>query len=80
MQNPNQMISKTMVYDEVAFGLKIRGLSDSEIKERVEETSRICGLYGYRNWPISALSFGQKKRVTIASILVLNPDMIILVG
>ena len=78
MQNPNQMISKTMVYDEVAFGLKIRGLSDSEIKERVEETLRICGLYGYRKWPISALSFGQKKRVTIASILVLNPDMIIL--
>ena len=78
MQNPNQMVSKTMVYDEVAFGLKIRGLSDSEIKERVEETLRICGLYGYRNWPISALSFGQKKRVTIASILVLNPDMIIL--
>ena len=78
MQNPNQMISKTMVYDEGAFGLKIRGLSDSEIKERVEETLRICGLYGYRNWPISALSFGQKKRVTIASILVLNPDMIIL--
>ena len=78
MQNTNQMISKTMVYDEVAFGLKIRGLYDSEIKERVEETLRICGLYGYRNWPISALSFGQKKRVTIASILVLNPDMIIL--
>ena len=78
MQNPNQMISKTMVYDEVAFGLKIRGLSDSERKERGEETLRICGLYGYRNWPISALSFGQKKRVTIASILVLNPDMIIL--
>ena len=78
MQNPNQMISKTMVYDEVAFGLKISGLSDSEIREGGEETLRICGLYGYRNWPISALSFGQKKRVTIASILVLNPDMIIL--
>lgn len=78
MQNPNQMISKTMVYDEVAFGLKIRGLSDSQIKEKVYETLKICGLYGYRNWPISALSYGQKKRVTIASILVLNPDMIIL--
>ena len=78
MQNPNQMISKTMVYDEVAFGLKIRGLSESQIKERVYETLKVCGLYGYRNWPISALSFGQKKRVTIASILVLNPDMIIL--
>lgn len=78
MQNPNQMISKTMVYDEFAFGLKIRGLSDSQIKERVYETLKVCGLYGYRNWPISALSYGQKKRVTIASILVLNPDMIIL--
>ena len=78
MQNPNQMISKTMVYDEVAFGLKIRGLSDSQIKERVYETLKVCGLYGYRNWPISALSYGQKKRVTIASILVLNPDIIIL--
>ena len=60
------------------FGLKIRGLSDSQIKERVYETLKVCGLYGYRNWPISALSYGQKKRVTIASILVLNPDMIIL--
>ena len=78
MQNPNQMISKTMVYDEVAFGLKVRGIPEDEIKERVYETLIICGLYGFRSWPISALSFGQKKRVTIASILVLNPEMIIL--
>ena len=78
MQNPNQMISKTMVYDEVAFGLKVRGIPEDEIKERVYETLKICGLYGFRSWPISALSFGQKKRVTIASILVLNPEMIIL--
>ena len=78
MQNPNQMISKTMVFDEVAFGLKIKGIKEDEIKERVYETLKICGLYGYRNWPISALSYGQKKRVTIASILVLNPEVIIL--
>ena len=78
MQNPNQMISKTMVYDEVAFGLKIRGLSDSEIKERVEETLRICGLYGYRNWPISALSFGQKKRVAIASVVAMENKLVLL--
>ena len=71
MQNPNQMISKTMIFDEVAFGLRIRGLDESEIKQRVDETLKICGLYGYRNWPISALSYGQKKRVTIASILVM---------
>ena len=39
---------------------------------------KICGLYEFRKWPISALSYGQKKRVTIASILALDPDIIIL--
>ena len=78
MQNPNSMISKVMIFDEVALGLRIRGIGEEEIKERVEETLKICGLYEFRNWPISALSFGQKKRVTIASILVLNPEIIIL--
>ena len=78
MQNPNQMISKTMIFDEVALGLKVRGVSEDEIKNRVFETLKICGLYEFRNWPISALSFGQKKRVTIASILALNPEVIIL--
>ena len=78
MQNPNQMISKTMIFDEVALGLRVRGISEEEIKERVFETLKVCGLYEFRNWPISALSFGQKKRVTIASILVLNPEVIIL--
>lgn len=78
MQNPNQMISKTMIFDEVALGLRVRGIDEEEIKERVFDTLKICGLYEFRNWPISALSFGQKKRVTIASILVLNPEVIIL--
>ena len=78
MQNPNQMISKTMIFDEVALGLQVRGVSEEEVKSRVYETLKICGLYEFRNWPISALSFGQKKRVTIASILVLNPELIIL--
>ena len=78
MQNPNQMISKPMIYDEVALGLVVRGVPEEEIKERVNETLKICGLYQMRNWPVSALSFGQKKRVTIASILVLNPKVMIL--
>lgn len=78
MQNPNQMISKTMIFDEVALGLRFRGIKEEEIKDRVYDTLKICGLYEYRNWPISALSYGQKKRVTIASILVLNPEIIIL--
>lgn len=78
MQNPNQMISKAMIYDEVALGLAVRGVPEEEIKERVYDTLKICGLYPFRNWPISALSFGQKKRVTIASILVMNPEIMIL--
>ncbi|WP_221364900.1 ABC transporter ATP-binding protein [Clostridium perfringens] len=78
LQNPNQMISKTMIFDEVALGLRVRGIDEKEVKERVLETLKTCGLYPYRNWPVSALSFGQKKRVTIASILVLNPKVIIL--
>ena len=72
------MISKTMVFDEIALGLKLRGRTEEEIKEKVESTMKVCGLYEFRNWPISALSYGQKKRVTIASILALDPDIIIL--
>lgn len=78
MQNPNQMISKHMIFDEVALGLVMRGVPLEEIIERVEKTLKVCGLYPFRNWPISALSFGQKKRVTIASILVLQPEILIL--
>ena len=78
MQNPNQMISKTKIFDEVALGLRNRGVPEEEIRSRVEEALKICGLYPFRNWPVSALSYGQKKRVTIASILVLNPEVILL--
>lgn len=78
MQNPNQMISKTQIYDEVALGLRNRGVSEEDIRPRVEQTLKVCGLYPFRNWPVSALSYGQKKRVTIASILVLEPEMILL--
>ena len=77
MQNPNQMISKTMIYDEVALGLQRSGLTEEQIREKVEATLWVCGLYPFRNWPISALSFGQKKRVTIASVLVLDPELIL---
>ena len=78
MQNPNQMISKAQIFDEVALGLRARGLAEAEIREKVEATLKICGLYEFRNWPVSALSFGQKKRVSIASILVLEPELLIL--
>nr|WP_026524703.1 ABC transporter ATP-binding protein [Butyrivibrio sp. MB2005] len=78
MQSPNQMISKPMIFDEVALGLTARGVPEDVIKEKVNDALKICGLYPFRNWPVSALSFGQKKRVSIASILVLSPELIIL--
>ena len=78
LQNPNQMISQAMIFDEVALGLRLRDVDESEVEERVYEVLKTCGLYSFRKWPISALSFGKKKRVTIASILVLKPEIIIL--
>lgn len=78
MQNPNHMITKNMIYDEVAFGLRNFGAGKEEADRRVKEALQICGLYEYRNWPVSSLSYGQKKRVTIASILAMGPKVIIL--
>ncbi len=78
MQNPNQMICKPMIYDEVALGLRIRGVPEEEIEPKVEKALKICGLSPFKKWPVSALSFGQKKRVTIASVLVLEPRILIL--
>jgi energy-coupling factor transport system ATP-binding protein len=78
MQNPNHMISFPLIYDEAALGLRARGMAEGEIRDRVHEIFRVCGLYPFRTWPVSALSFGQKKRLTIASILTLGPSLLIL--
>lgn len=79
MQNPNQMITKPMIRDEVSLGLRLEGKKgEEEIEKKVDKVLKICGLYPFRSWPVSALSFGQKKRVTIADILVMDPDIIIL--
>lgn len=78
MQNPNQMISKSFIREEVGLGLELRNKSPEEVSKRVDETLKICGLYPFRSWPISALSYGQKKRVTIASILAMDPEIVIL--
>ncbi|UTZ28501.1 ABC transporter ATP-binding protein [Vibrio campbellii] len=78
MQNPNHMISHHMIFDEVAFGLRNRGVKGNQIEAKVLEVLELCGLSKYRHWPIEALSYGQKKRVTIASILALEPELLIL--
>ncbi|MCT3136138.1 ABC transporter ATP-binding protein [Lactococcus lactis] len=78
MQNPNLMISQNIVSDEVAAGLRLRHVDEKMIQDKVEEILKVCGLYPFRNWPISSLSYGQKKRVTIASILILEPEILVL--
>ncbi len=78
MQNPNQMIVKDIIREEVELALILRGKSREEMDDKVKKTLQMCGLYGMRNWPVSAVSYGQKKRITIASMLVLEPEIIIL--
>lgn len=78
MQNPNSMIVKGMIQDELELGLKSLGHPADVITKEVEAVLKTCELWPYRNWPVSALSYGQKKRVTIGSILTLNPKVIIM--
>ena len=78
MQNPNQMICKPMIFDEVALGLTLRGMPNDVIEEKVDKALKICGLEPFKKWPVSALSYGQKKRVTIASVLAMDPKLLIL--
>lgn len=78
LQNSNQMLSKNMIFEEVALGLENRGVDPERIQEKVFDTLKVCGLYEFRNWPVSALSHGQKRRVAIAAILVLEPELLIL--
>ena len=78
LQNPNHMITKATVFDEVASGLRLRNIDEEQVTERVREMLQLVDLDGMRNWPISAVSFGQKKRLTIAAVLVLKPEILIL--
>ena len=66
------------MFDGVAWALRLREVSHNKRGRRVEPVLNTSGLFELRNWPIAALYFGQKKRVTIASILVLNPGIILL--
>ncbi len=78
LQNPNHMISHHMIFDEIASGLRNRNVPEQIVEKKVNEILELCGLGKYRHWPIEALSYGQKKRVTIATILVLEPELLIL--
>jgi energy-coupling factor transport system ATP-binding protein len=78
MQNPNQMLLKDTIKKEVEYALTIRGMEQDEIREKATAALNACSIYPMRNWPVDTVSYGQKKRITVASILVLQPDVIIL--
>ncbi|MGO3506379.1 MAG: DUF3744 domain-containing protein [Brachybacterium tyrofermentans] len=78
LQEPGQMLSRPLVTEEIALGLRARGIAEDEIARRTTMVLEACGLAPFRSWPVSALSHGQKKRVTIACVLALEPEVLIL--
>lgn len=78
MQNPNQMIIKDTIKKEVEYALNVRNTPQDAIREKATAALNACSLYPMRNWPVDTVSYGQKKRITVASILVLEPDVLIL--
>lgn len=78
MQNPNQMLVKDIIHEEVEMALKLRGYPGDEVESRTKRALEMCDLYSMRNWPVSSVSYGQRKRITIAAVLALEPDVIIL--
>jgi len=78
MQDPNTMIVKDIIKDEVGLALQLRGMTQEEQDRRVNGALEACGLYRMRNWPVDSISYGQKKRVTVASMMALEPDVFIL--
>lgn len=78
LQEPGQMISQPQVTEEIALGMRARGIPEEEIERRTAAVLEVCGLRPFRSWPLSALSHGQKKRVSIASVLALEPEVLLL--
>jgi len=77
-QNPDSQIFTDSVFEEVRFGLKNLGVPDEEIKRKVNSALEMMELSAYRNRHPHALSRGQRQRLAVASILALEPDLLVL--
>jgi len=77
-QNPDYQLFAQTVFDEISFALKNFGFKEDEIKERVKKIMNYFSISDYENNSPILLSGGEKKRVTIASVLVYDPEIIIL--
>ena len=78
MQDPNTMIVKDIIKEEVGMALGFRDIPQEEADRRINNALETCGLYRMRNWPVDSISYGQKKRVTVASMMALEPDVFVL--
>lgn len=77
-QNADVMLFNAKVYDEIAFGPRQMGLSEEEVQIRVEDCMELLDIANLRDKAPYHLSGGQKKKVAIAAILALNPEVFIM--
>jgi energy-coupling factor transport system ATP-binding protein len=77
-QNPDHQIFADTVFNEVAFALRLRGLSDAEIKQQVAESLSVVGLQGFEQADPAGLTKGDRQRVAVASVLAMQPEILIL--
>lgn len=77
-QDPNDQLFAPSVREDVAFGPMNLGLSKDEIARRVDEALSLVGMTLHANKAVDALSFGQKKRVCIAGVLAMKPEVLVL--
>ena len=77
-QDPEKQIFYSMVYDDLAFALRNIGMDEKSIKIRIDKALEAVNGKEFIDRPVHSLSFGQKKRVAIASVIAMNNELILL--
>ncbi len=77
-QDPNDQLFSPTVFEDVAFGPLNLGLSPEEVEERVRKALEAVGMVGYENRSPHHLSLGEKKRIAIATVLAMAPEILVL--
>lgn len=76
-QNPDNQFVSSIVEEDIAFGLRNFGYSQTEISERISEALKVVGMEGFEGRSPQLLSGGQKQRIAIAGVLAVNPEIMI---